>query len=197
MVALHKDLANDQGRLLRASDDKVSLDQASVEIDVLQFRRLAVSPDKDALRHAATLYRGELLADFDVRDAAFEDWLSAERRQLADIAGDVLERLCDQETGLARVAIAKRLVAIDALRESSHRILMQAYADAGEKGLALRQYEVCRDALRDEFSVPPGPETEALRHRLLKGSTGQTAAPIPGHTAPAAPYRRSPFYPSM
>ena len=45
---------------------------------------------------------------------------------------------------------------------------MQVYFDAGEKGLALRQYEICRDTLRDELGITPGEDTEALRARFLQ-----------------------------
>ena len=41
--------------------------------------------------------------------------------------------------------MGNRLVAFDPLREVSHRALMQAYAAAGEKSLALQHYTTCRD----------------------------------------------------
>jgi TolB-like protein len=174
LAGLRKDLATTKshGSLLSISDVKVTIDPALAEIDALEFQRLALSNEVGDLRRAAALYRGELLADTYVRDPAFEEWVATERRHLSGIAAGVLEKLCAHETGPARIDAAKRLVALDPLKEASHRLLMQAYFEAGERGLALRQYEICRDTLRDELQVVPGEETETLRRDLLQSSVG-------------------------
>ena len=46
---------------------------------------------------------------------------------------------------------------------------MRRYAEAGEIGAALRQYEKCREVLRRELGAAPSPETEAL-HRMIRRS---------------------------
>jgi DNA-binding SARP family transcriptional activator len=168
LAGLRSDLAATGAAALDTGHDRASINPANVKIDILEFRRLAASDDVASLRGAYALYRGELLADTFVRDPAFEEWLGAERQRLADIAASVVERLCSHETGAARIDLAKRLVAIDPLREASHRLLMRAYLDAGERALALRQYEVCREVLRDELQIFPGEETEALRRLCLE-----------------------------
>ena len=58
------------------------------------------------LREAAQLYRGELLNDTSIRDAAFEDWLSAERSRLRTAAMKILDRLILLEEGHSRIAAA-------------------------------------------------------------------------------------------
>jgi DNA-binding SARP family transcriptional activator len=141
LAALRKDLAASGSEPIVASEDRVRLDLLMAEVDALAFRRLAASADIEELRAASALYRGELLADVEIRDAAFEQWVRSERRRFADLEIHVLEKLWPQETGPARLQIANRLVALDPLRESAHRTLMQAYAEAGERSLALRQYE--------------------------------------------------------
>ncbi len=79
----------------------------------------------------------------------------------------LFERLVEQENDKARVQAAERLVALDPLRESSQRILMQAYCDAGDNGLALKQYERCREHLRRELNAEPARETQDLRRNAL------------------------------
>ena len=173
LVALRKDFASIGSPFLSADNERVSLDTARVETDVVAFRELAASDDVVAVRRAAALYRGELLADTYIRDRAFEEWVGPERRRLADIASHALEKLCALERGGARIEAARRLVALDPLREASHRRLMQVFAEAGERSLALRQYEICREALRGQLGVAPDEETEALRRDLLQNSDAQ------------------------
>jgi TolB-like protein len=182
---LRTDLAPAGVAALDINDDKASLNPSHVGIDVLEFQRLSGSHDVAALRRAHSLYRGELLADTVVQDSAFDEWLTRERQRLADVAADVMERLCAHESGAARIELVKRLLALDPLREASHRLLMQAYLDADERGHALRQYEICRDILREELQIAPGEQTEALRRRCVEPSGPQHEATSNGKAAVA------------
>ncbi len=183
LVALRKELAPIGSPLLSADNDRVSLDASRVEIDAVTFPRLAASDDVEALRRAAALYGGEFLADTYISDRAFEEWVGLERRRLADIASRVLEKLCALERGPARVDAAKRLVALDPLREASHRQLMQLYAAAGERSLALRQYEICREALGSQLGVAPDEGTAALHRDLLRNSVAPERTTVRGGSA--------------
>ncbi len=66
------------------------------------------------------------------------EWLRHERARLTAASTRLLERLCEMETGPLRVEAARRLLSLDPLRESSHRILMRAYLAQGDKSLALK-----------------------------------------------------------
>ena len=134
LVQLRRELASSDPSLLSITEARVAINPALVEIDAANLQRLAAFADVTALRQAAVLCRGELLADTYVADPSFEIWLASERQRLGDIAIAVLEKLCALETGAARIEVAKRLVALDPLREASHRTLMQVYFDAGKKG---------------------------------------------------------------
>ena len=118
LLGLRADLAGSEVAALHIDDDRASINLAHVGVDALEFRRLAALDDVVALRRANSLYRGELLADTFVQDPAFQEWLGAERQRLADLASSVIERLCAYESGATRIDLAKRLVAIDQLRES-------------------------------------------------------------------------------
>lgn len=169
LVQLRRDLDALEPMPLSANDDRVMLDLESIEIDALELERLAKADELEGLRRAAALYRGELLADFGMRDPAFEEWLTGERLRLGQLAMATLEKLWARESGPARIEIAQRLVAMDPLRESSHRRLMQAHAEAGEPALALQQYALCRDLLKAELDVAPARETELLREQIASG----------------------------
>ena len=179
IAGLRKDFATAGLPLIAESSGRLSLDLDHVEIDAIAFQREATSVDVEALGRAAALYRGDLLADTYVDDPEFDRWLAAERLRLADIAIVVLERLAAHRTGAAQIELTKRLVALNPLREASHRLLMQAYAAVGENGLALKQYEVCRDTLKSDLGVAPGEETEALRQQLLRKSVEYQPAESP------------------
>src|SRR5262245_44726497 len=144
----------------------VTLNRAEVAIDVQEFEQLVAAGTLDGLARATKLYRGDLLEGLDVRDPAFEEWLLFERQRLRDQARDALTRLLahhmvggasDQAS-----AVARRLLALDPLQETAHRALMQIYAQQGQTALALRQYQLCCDALQAELGVKPEAETERL-----------------------------------
>lgn len=166
IVALRSDFSSSDASFLSVRDMNVAIDPARAEIDAVEFQRLASANDLASLWRAITFYRGDLLADIHIRNPVFDEWVTSERRRLSDVATTVLEKLCALETGQARVDLAKRLVALDPLREDPHRILMQFYHDSGEMALALRQYDICRTLLRNELQIAPSEETEALYHRL-------------------------------
>jgi DNA-binding SARP family transcriptional activator len=71
--------------------------------------------------------------------------------------------------GQARAAVTRyqRLLELDPEREAWHRALMQTYADAGERALALRQYHACRRLFRERLGVEPSEDTRALYAALL------------------------------
>ena len=69
----------------------------------------------------------------------------------------------------AAADVARRLVDLDPVNEAAHRQLIVAYARAGQRGHALRQYLACRRALVAELGVEPGEETAALQRRVLAG----------------------------
>ncbi len=167
LAALRKDLGDVGATLLSFGDERVRLDFTRIDIDALEFRRLAKGSDLEAFRKARTLLRGNLLADLEISDPAFESWLAQERRRLDDITITLFDKLCDHETSTSLLDLARRLVDLDPTREPSHRRLMLAYSQMGERAAALHQYELLRNLLRDEFDTVPEAETEALRRRLL------------------------------
>jgi TolB-like protein/Tfp pilus assembly protein PilF len=111
-----------------------------------------------------------------LHDPGFEEWLAGERARLREVAIGALGRLTAEIKGPEAIALGKRLLTLDPLREASHRALMQAYAAAGEKALALKHYGQCCEMLKAELGVGPARETEELRQRLLQEGEPPTAA---------------------
>ena len=71
----------------------VSLDPTAVDVDVARFERLLADGSTEALGQIAALYRGELLAGLVLSERPFEEWLTAERVRLHELAIQGLGRL--------------------------------------------------------------------------------------------------------
>jgi DNA-binding SARP family transcriptional activator/TolB-like protein/tetratricopeptide (TPR) repeat protein len=156
-----------------------------VSVDLDQFERLALSECPVELQAAADLYRGEFLADFHITSEPFQEWLAAERDRTLGLVCDVLHRLTAAQGAAgnhdAAIQSGRRLVALDPLSECGQRALMSAYAGAGRRGEALRQYKNCAESLKRELGVAPDDETQALAQQIANlgaagGSHGVTGA---------------------
>ncbi|MFN4143951.1 BTAD domain-containing putative transcriptional regulator [Aestuariivirga sp.] len=169
LAVLRKELGPDGSELVRSQDEALKLQLAAAAVDVLDVVANTRSNDVAGLRASAARCSGDLLADLVIHEEGFKEWLAAERTSFGVARLRLFERLAELETGQARVAAAQHLVALDPLRESSQRILIQAYCDVGENALALKQYEKCRDLLSRELNIEPAKETQELRERVGRG----------------------------
>ncbi len=155
---------------LAAGADQIALRADLVELDALQFERLAADGTPETLERAASLYRGPLLDGFAAAGEEFDDWLATERRRLDEILQQVLHRLLDHYVVTGAIGrgiqVALRLLALDPLQESVHRALIRLYMYQDRVGSALDQYRRCRELLGRELGTAPAPETERLRVEL-------------------------------
>lgn len=178
--------------LLRVEGDTVAVDVDRIDLDVATFTRLLDDGTPRALDQAAALYRGELLAGLTVKEEPWEAWLRSERARLHDRALDGVTRLLAQQrqAGQLQPAIdaAHRLLALDPLQEPVHRTLMGLYAQLGQRGAALRQYQECVNVVQRELGVEPEAETRQLYREILQrgtgGGTARVAKPARGRRTP-------------
>jgi len=196
LLELRKALAPAAGRHLAAEFAHCRLQ--AIDVDIEHFERLARSPSRAELLAAAELYRGEFLADFVIDSEPFQEWLAAERDRTLDLICSVLQRLTalQDEAGEHDAAIqsARRLAALDPLSEIGQRALIRAYAHAGRRPEALRQYRTCAEILKRELGVAPDAETQALANEIARsGAIGDSA--LTGRAA-EMPYRDTPAMPT-
>jgi len=166
LAVLRKELGEG---IIGGDEERVKL--LATTSDVGEFRQLARSTTTTELHKAVNLFGGDLLSDSGLADQFFEEWLATERTALHDLMLQAMERLLRLETGTGRVAAAKRLIALDPLREASHRVLIEAYLAQGEKGLAQKQFEACKLLLKRELGVEPAAETMELGHAIRNADT--------------------------
>lgn len=181
------------GGLLSAAHDWVRLNQNSaVWLDVEVFERAfalvqgKAGHDLDAetkrlVQEAAELYKGDLLEGW------YQDWCLYERERLQNMYLVMLDKLIsyseahrDYERGLL---YGSRILRYDRARERTHRQLMHLHYMSGDRTAALRQYERCVSALRDELDVAPDRRTLALYQQIRLDELDEQIAPA---TAAAA-----------
>ena len=178
--------------------------EADCWVDVAAFRngtRQTQAEQADAdlgaalaeLAEAVNLYRGDFLAGFTLRDSPnFDDWQLFSTETLRQECIGALERLAEIHSNRDHfqpaITCARRLLALDPLREETHRQLMRLYAAAGQHALALRQYQRCVRILADELGIAPHPETSHL-YEYLRQARQLTSEAKPGalNGAPTVP----------
>ena len=153
--------------------DTVALDPSAVEVDVVIFERLLADRCPGALEQAVQRYRGDLLDGLALPERAFDEWLGTERERLRERAIDALGRLLAHQhtTGSEDQALlqtARQLLELDPLQEPVHRLVMRLHWQRGRRAAALRQYQLCVDALERELRTEPEAETRELYREILR-----------------------------
>ncbi len=148
-------------------------------IDAVEFKRLAEEGLRlerqgrwrealGSLEPAAELYRGAYLDD-----EPYSEWAIAQRRRFSELHFDVLAASARlfRIAGDFEAAIRsnRRMLQFDPCLEDVHCDLMDLLFRSGKRIQALRQFEACRRALKEEFDSSPLLETETLYRSILNG----------------------------
>jgi DNA-binding SARP family transcriptional activator len=116
---------------------------------------------------AVSLYQGDFL-----EQNPYEEWTVLERERLRIAYLETLDRLSHiyfrQERYAMCISVCKLILIRDRCREDAHSLLMRCYSRQGQNHLALRQYQVCVEALQMELDVEPAPETTHLYKRIRR-----------------------------
>jgi TolB-like protein/lipopolysaccharide biosynthesis regulator YciM len=169
--------------------DTVQIDTDACSIDAVDFERLAASDDAGDLQECLALYRGELLDGLTVRESDYEDWLLMARARLCRLAYQVADRLArvlvDEDRIGEAIEVLERRLTMDPACEPAHRELMDLLARVGRRSDALRQYQMCKEALERALGMEPSAETTNLFRSLKKSDAGTAPEVVPGSATPA------------
>jgi TolB-like protein/Tfp pilus assembly protein PilF len=172
---------------LHADRESVTFEPADIEVDALEFARLAT--EAHAFEKAIALYRGDLLDGIDGGGTGFDEWLWPERERLSGLAVRVLEQRAlvsaASEADDEAIRLGRHLLARDRLREPVYRALMRLHVRKGERTEALKLYAACRWALNEDLGVAPDAKTEELYRDILTDRLSPSS-PEPERT-PARP----------
>lgn len=116
------------------------------------------APEDDDLRRLAGA--GELLPDW------YDDWVVIERERLRQLCVHALERLSTVATAEGRYAQAAEAglaaVSFEPLRESAHRVVIEAHLAEGNASDAIRQYRLFERLLAGKLGLRPSPRLQEL-----------------------------------
>jgi DNA-binding SARP family transcriptional activator len=73
-----------------------------------------------------------------------------------------------QERYAACISACQLILTRDKCREDAHCRLMQCYSRLGQTPLALRQFQICVEALHTELEVDPAQETTKLYENIRR-----------------------------
>jgi DNA-binding SARP family transcriptional activator len=159
-------------KALISSGESVSLRPGVIACDVARLEASLADGSRDALNEAVGLYGGRLIPDVEIPEEAWTEWVEAQRQCLERLALDAMVKLAEQELEAGNheqaLRAANRAIAISALREDAHRLIMHALTASGRRADALKHYEDLAALLKRELTVEPDPATTALAAELRK-----------------------------
>jgi class 3 adenylate cyclase/DNA-binding SARP family transcriptional activator len=151
---------------VKSDGEFISLSATAITCDVGQFEELVRKGSRDTLAAATDLYRGQLVANIDVAEEGWSEWLAGERERFQELALDAMVRLGEQELAAGRADYAlkagQRANALNNMREDAHRLILRALAETGRKAEALRYYEDVTALLKRKLNTQPDAATGAL-----------------------------------
>ena len=189
---LQSHLNDSQNPVILAEQDWVQLNHdLDLWVDVVAFEEICVSvrgtPEDElsedgieALQTAVQIYAGDLL------EGCYEDWCILERERLQNMYLALLGKLlrcCETRREYeAGMAYAQKVLSYDRAHERTHRQLMRLYYLAGNRTVALRQFQRCATALREELDVEPSRLTMEL-YEQIRADRLDDAPPAPNTIA--------------
>jgi two-component SAPR family response regulator len=165
-------------------NDYYQVNRAYLEwCDVLAFERLYERANRTAPEEALALqlelialYQGEFLAGFELGEwgETYRAACEAKFLQTVQLVGQQLLKMGSPQEALA---VVNRGLAVDYFQEDLHRLVLHTYSQLGlYDHLAAYYAELCA-TFKEEFDVPPEPETQHLYGRLLAARHHAVAAP--------------------
>lgn len=190
-------------QLITQTRQTVTLNPEALLLDTAQFAQHLQEAKTSAnpiplLTPIIHLYRGELLKGFYIPDAyAFDEWLSIQRELFHQQALDALTYLTAlheaDDNPEAVLATAPSVLALDPYHEKTHRQVVRAYLETGNRAQAIAQYTRLKTLLLRDLGVEPDPATTAI-YDQIHADTGAVmkervtgARPLPLHHFPVFP----------
>jgi ATP/maltotriose-dependent transcriptional regulator MalT/DNA-binding SARP family transcriptional activator len=185
-VALHrlrKSLEPEMDKDFKSSyihlkDNLVSLTRELCEVDIDSFLSLiekGKSKEKEKntktaislYTQAAERYKGDFLSE-----DLYAPWADIKREELKRTYINLLLRLAQlhEDRGTIEKAIFfyKKATHTDSVLEKAYQRLMRLYSQQGKRNEALKVYEACKEAMRDDLDIEPDEVTVSLYKKILE-----------------------------
>jgi DNA-binding SARP family transcriptional activator/TolB-like protein/Flp pilus assembly protein TadD len=165
LARIDRSIPEDLPRLLKTTNTHLALDAVCWNVDVLLLRDAA----KPLSRSDWYLLQGELLEGFRAPTMEADEWVTVERRRIAERRDSHIVTLLEarEKRTLDDIhMLAGLLVETDPAHEVACRALMSAHVQAGDFGAARQAYLRCRNELKTEYGSEPDAVTQALAREL-------------------------------
>lgn len=121
----------------------------------------------EQLSIAESLYQGQFL-----EDTLYEDWTNQRRQALSDhyqlITKKLINYYAQEKTYTPIVALCQKRLTYDCCDEFAHYQLMACYMKQGQRHMAVRQYQLCADALDEELGLLPSEALQAFYLEIIR-----------------------------
>lgn len=149
--------------------DDIWYDIAAFESHLATGRKARAEENDEQAKAAylamVNLYRGDYVQSF------YSDWCTTRREELRSAYLEAHQQLAliawRAEELDESILHWQQMLALDNWLEEAHYGLMRCYARQGKRGLALRQYQRCKEILQEEFAAAPKASMQSLYQRLI------------------------------
>jgi DNA-binding SARP family transcriptional activator len=172
--------------LILADDDWVQFNPlADCWLDLAEFEQgyaavQGVDAHQLSADQARCLVNSSALYCADLLEGWYTDWCLFERERLQNMYLHILEKLMiyseNRQAFEAGLSYAARILRFDRANERIHNCLMRLHYLSGDRTEALRQFERCTRALREELDVGPSKKTLVL-YEMIRAEEPLTPAP--------------------
>lgn len=179
LCRLQKSLGPEARHVLDSSQGRIGLVLGpEFDVDVLAVSRCIRTLRRTGVADWRMDDVARLEAAINHRDGGFlegleGDWLLDARQRCSEIYEEGLEALIQYHRHRGHVersiAAARKLARQDPYREDAHAVLVELYGHKGQRGRAVEQYAACRETLRNDLGIDPGPGLASS----LKAALGQ------------------------
>lgn len=167
--------------IIQFNDDCYQINpQISIWVDGEEFSaaisqaraHMAGGRSEEAMRAyavASDLASGDFL-----EEDRYEPWAEELRQSYRGMCTEALQRLTrhhyEQGAYATAILVAQRALAQDSCDEEAHQMLMRCYIAQGLRHLAVRQYQICHNALKTDLGLAPSNEIEQLYSSIVAES---------------------------
>jgi len=193
LAAIRRVICNEESSIRIEGDlETVELVARPEDVDVWLFDCLIEKGEPLRLASAADLYQGDILTGIALPES-LDQWFAPHQRDYRRKALLLVERLsllagpALNAVEIGCHALAERLLSSDPTAEEAHRALIRLHQHQGRMNVALRQFQLCKEALQRELGVEPETQTCELmaspRQAALAANSGRS---LPGASPAAA-----------
>jgi two-component SAPR family response regulator len=160
--------SNDRYQINRDMAIWVDSEAFSQEIEQARAQYAAGKVDQamQAYAVAVDLYHAPFLAE-----DRYEEWTDEPRRANQALYLEALHRLArhhvERGEHPAAILLCQRALVEESCDEESHQMLMGCYMAQGLRHLAVRQFQICANALKTELGLSPSEELEVFYRRVV------------------------------